>query len=129
MKFFIIFVAFTFSIGCVLAETDGGAACNPNNNDKDHDDRNPACDNHGYCSETTNTCVCEDAYADYDCSYARKSRLLAFILQFFFGGFGAGYFVLGHALLGGMLLMLTLCGSITSICIVGIQHTFHIHKP
>lgn len=129
MKLLVIFVLFIFA--SVYAEKDGGAPCQISLNQPFNDNLNPECDMHGSCvqdpdnpSSPTGMCHCEKEYADEDCSYHRKSRLLAFLLQWFFGCYGAGYFVLGHVGLGVGILVLTIVGYALAACIVGIPILF-----
>lgn len=72
------------------------------------------CDNHGSCLPDGN-CVCNDDYTTYNCDmgvqccYKRKSRLAAFLLQFFLGAeSGAGLWYIGQDVPAGMELMLFL---------------------
>lgn len=55
------------------------------------------CSYNGLC-DTNNTCHCFDNYITHDsvsgCNYSQKKRLTAFLLEFFLGGFGAGWFYL-----------------------------------
>lgn len=63
-------------------------------------------------------CICSPSYAGDACDHRRKQRIGAFLLQFFLGTFGAGYFYLGHIGLGVGILMLSLFGCCLG-CIVG----------
>lgn len=53
--------------------------------------------NHGKCENTT--CVCESGYVTYkgvNCNYKQKEKLVAFLLSFFIGNFGADWFYLAN---------------------------------
>lgn len=69
------------------------------------------CDNHGVCDLTTQTCNCDDEYADDDCTYKRKKQLIAFLFDFFINGVGQLY--LGYTAWGVCRLVIT---SIILIC-------------
>ncbi len=76
----------------------------------------------GRCVETsmnTSSCLCERGWTlsqnePYICTYQQKSKLAAFLLSFFLGGFGADWYYLsvGNSgyIAGGVFKMLTLGG-------------------
>jgi len=98
----------------VLRDTSGGAPCNISDS--------LACganNSQGECliSNITDTgeCVCEDAYADTDCSYERKSQKTAFIYSLILGSMGADRFYLGYIVIGIVKLLLSLSVIIPSV--------------
>jgi hypothetical protein len=52
------------------------------------------CDNSGNC--VNGTCVCDKGYGNTNCQYEEKSKLVAFLLGFFVGQYGALRFYLGY---------------------------------
>lgn len=62
----------------------------------------------------TSSCLCDKKYAcsgnngSETCSYKRKSRVKAFLLSFFLGGFGADRFYLLYGGIGALKLVLGL---------------------
>ena len=85
--------------------------CSVNSNDKDTKRTLTICNiytcprGRGLCNEE-NICVCKDGYdtiddlsrGDFYCNYKKKSRLVAFLLEFILG-FGSGHFYMGHNIL------------------------------
>ncbi|CAF0798823.1 unnamed protein product [Adineta steineri] len=78
---------------------------------------------HGICNNKNineTYCICERGWTIsnkaefYGCTYEQKSKLAAFLLSFFLGGFGADWFYLsvgnGGYIAGGIFKMLTLGG-------------------
>lgn len=69
------------------------------------------CNYNGFC-DTNNSCRCFDNYVTHDsvtgCNYSQKKRLTAFLLEFFLGGFGAGWFYLDRLDLAVPVLVLSL---------------------
>lgn len=65
------------------------------------------CNFEGFCL-SDDTCRCRSDYATHDCPpgieccYKRKSRVLAFLMQFFFGFLGIGEFIIGQNVLGAV---------------------------
>ena len=82
--------------------------CFIKSNDEETKDNLVACNkytcpkNRGECNED-NECVCIKGYdsvdnlslGDFYCNYKKKSKLIAFLLEFVLG-FGAGHFYIGH---------------------------------
>lgn len=70
--------------------------CNPN------DPR--SCNRVGTCSDILNPnnfeCICDPDYLGVECEIAKKKQLVAFLLSFFLGTFGAGRFYLGYIMIG-----------------------------
>jgi len=67
----------------------------------------PSCSGKGECINST--CICNDGYANANCSYSMKSGLAAFLLAFFLGGVGADRFYLYYYWQGGLILGLFIC--------------------
>jgi len=76
---------------------------------------------HGECLTISNktSCICERGWTNSrddppSCTYSQKSKLAAFLLSFFVGGFGADWFYLsvgnGGYIVAGVFKMLTLGG-------------------
>lgn len=63
-----------------------------------------------YPNETLGQCLCYEEYGGDVCEYTRKKSLTAFLLQFFLGGLGVGYFYLGLTGLGVGILLLSVLG-------------------
>ena len=69
--------------------------------------------NRGICNED-NVCVCLNGYetvddlslGNFDCNYKKKSKLIAFLLEFVLG-FGAGHFYMGHITLSTIKMIYT----------------------
>ena len=69
--------------------------------------------NRGTCNEL-NECVCIKGYetvddlskGDFYCNYRRKSKLIAFLLEFVLG-YGAGHFYMGHTFLATIKMIYT----------------------
>ena len=67
----------------------------------------------GICNED-NECVCVKGYdtiddlsrGDFYCNYRKKSKLIAFLLEFVLG-FGSGHFYMGHTTLGTIKMIYT----------------------
>jgi hypothetical protein len=83
---------------------------------------NPECSYKGVCTKDGKDCVCTIGYAStregvFKCDYEQKKALTAFLLEFFFGYLGAGYFYLGIINYGVGQLLLTVLGCIP-MCIV-----------
>lgn len=77
------------------------------------------CANHGVCvsNGTFNfACKCDSGYTTANCAqnvqccYKQKSRVLLFLISFFFAATGAPYFMLGATGLGVGILLLWCCG-------------------
>lgn len=86
------------------------------------------CAGNGYCisNGTFNfACKCDSGYVtagcapNVQCCYKQKSRVLLFLISFFFGFTGAPYFMLGESGLGAGILLLFIGGILvaaTSAC-------------
>ena len=69
--------------------------------------------NRGFCNKE-NECICSKDYetvdaltlGDFYCNYRKKSKLIAFLLEFILG-FGSGHFYLGHINLATIKLIFT----------------------
>ena len=81
---------------------------------------NADCGSNGVCATSTSTCNCTKAnyvtvQSDKPCAYEQKSKLTAFLLSFFLGGFGADWFYLsagnGGYIAAGVFKLLTLGGA------------------
>ena len=67
----------------------------------------------GVCNEE-NECVCVKGYdtiddlsrGDFYCNYKKRSKLIAFLLEFVLG-FGSGHFYMGHTILGTIKMIYT----------------------
>ena len=67
----------------------------------------------GVCNEE-NFCVCKEGYdtiddlsrGDFYCNYKKKSKLIAFLLEFVLG-FGSGHFYMGHTILATIKMIFT----------------------
>ena len=67
----------------------------------------------GKCNEL-NECICEKDYdtiddltkGDFYCNYRKKSKVMAFLLEFVIG-FGCGHFYMGHNILGTVKMIFT----------------------
>jgi hypothetical protein len=82
----------------------------------------PQCSYHGVCTADGTNCICNTGfttcYSFIDdsmatvlrCNYRQKSAVTAFLLELFFGEFGAGYFYLGEKTMGTGQVILTLFG-------------------
>ena len=79
------------------------------------------CNRHGECNITVDgeyECICDSAYGGPSCQYKRRKQVGEFLLAFFIGETGAGYFYMGRTALGvGMLILL--CGACIVTCIGG----------
>lgn len=78
------------------------------------------CGLNGVCATSTSICHCTKAgyvtvQSDKPCAYEQKNKLTAFLLSFFFGGFGADWFYLsagnGGYIAAGVFKLLTLGGA------------------
>ena len=72
----------------------------------------------GVCEN--NTCACSSSYTGSFCEYKRKSKLTAFLLDFFLGSCGAGQFYLGRTgiAVGILVLLLSTCFVVLPITLV-----------
>lgn len=77
------------------------------------------CANHGVCisnGTVSVACKCDPGYVTANCRplvqccYKQKSRVLLFLISFFFAFTGAPYFILGATGLGVGILLLCCCG-------------------
>jgi hypothetical protein len=101
-----------------LAVVSGNFTCNPGKLTKE-------CSYHGICQDNGKNCVCNDGYIssqpssdNVQCDYKQKDTLIAFLLEFFLGEFGGGYFYLGLIPLGVGRLCFFILGMIPIIFIV-----------
>lgn len=80
------------------------------------------CNNHGTCDDTNTYCICESDYItfkstdDTSCNYKQKNTLIAFLLEFFLGFAGIGYFYIGRISLGIGQLILN-CAGLIPFCV------------
>lgn len=85
---------------------------------------NEDCNFHGQCTSDRTECVCDDEYATFPvdsehlCNYKRKSKLAAFLLQFFLGN-GVGHFYVGRISEGMAFFWTVGYGFIVSGCFLG----------
>ena len=88
-----------------------------------------SCSNNGRCNFDNTMCLCDNSYATFtndnnslcqngsQCCYKRKKQMTVFLVHFFLGGLGAGYFILGQIQYGlASLAMVT--GGFCCVCIV-----------
>lgn len=86
-----------------------------------------SCSNNGHCNFNNTACLCDDSHATFDddnaslcqdeskCCYKRKKQMTIFLMHFFLGVTGAGYFMLGQIQYGlASIAMLT--GGFCSVC-------------
>jgi TM2 domain. len=120
----IIFVAIIYAVCCICIFISISNYISDNNSELDllissnftcvPNTKDIECNYHGVCTSAGDDCICDEHYITYNppnntkCNYKQKKRLVAFLLQFYFGALGAGEWYLGNNDLACFIVMYTL---------------------